>query len=88
MPDMSNPVQFMRGTHCCWGLGFQINLEPLPTGRSAGSLAWAGLGNTYFWIDRDRGVGGVLLTQVLPFADPEVMDLFARFEAAVYDTCS
>jgi CubicO group peptidase (beta-lactamase class C family) len=85
MPDMSNPVEFMHETRCCWGLGFQVNLEPLPTGRSAGSLAWAGLGNTYFWIDRARGVGGVLFTQILPFGDRAVLDLFARFETAVYD---
>jgi CubicO group peptidase (beta-lactamase class C family) len=84
VPAISNIVQFMAGTRRCWGLGFQVNLEPLPTGRSAGSLAWAGLGNTYFWIDPALGVGGVLLTQVLPFADAAVMDVFARFETAVY----
>ena len=38
-------------------------------GRSAGSLAWAGLANTYFWIDRTRNVTGVFLSQVLPFYD-------------------
>jgi methyl acetate hydrolase len=84
-PDMSNPVAFMQGRRSCWGLGFHVNLEPLPTGRSTGSLAWAGLGNTYFWIDPARDVGGVLFTQILPFADASVMDLFARFETAVYE---
>jgi CubicO group peptidase (beta-lactamase class C family) len=84
MPGMSNPVAFMAGMPRCWGLGFQVNLAPLPTGRSGGSLAWAGLGNTYFWIDPAAGVGGVLMTQLLPFADPAVLDLFARFETAVY----
>jgi CubicO group peptidase (beta-lactamase class C family) len=83
-PEHANPVEFMAGLRRCWGLGFQVNLEPLPTGRSAGSLSWGGQGNTYYWIDPARGVGGVLLTQVLPFADPAVLDLFARFEAAVY----
>jgi CubicO group peptidase (beta-lactamase class C family) len=85
VPALANAVEFMAGTQRCWGLGFQVNLEPLPTGRSAGSLAWAGLGNTYFWIDRAAGVGGVLLTQILPFADAAVLQLFARFETAIYD---
>lgn len=84
VPAMSNDVAFMGDARACWGLGFQVNLDPLPTGRSAGSLAWAGLGNTYFWIDPAKGVGGVLLTQVLPFADAAVLDVFARFETAVY----
>jgi CubicO group peptidase (beta-lactamase class C family) len=84
-PALANPVELMAGVRRCWGLGFQVNLEPLPTGRSAGSLAWAGLGNTYFWIDPARGVGGVLLTQILPFADPAVLQLFAAFETAIYD---
>jgi CubicO group peptidase (beta-lactamase class C family) len=44
-----------------WGFGFMISTEPVPGGRSAGSLAWAGLGNTYFWIDLHRGVAGVIL---------------------------
>lgn len=67
-----------------WGLSFMINPDPLPTGRSAGSLAWAGLANTYFWIDPARGVAGVHATQVLPFADPAALDAFAAFETAVY----
>ncbi|MGH6901780.1 MAG: serine hydrolase domain-containing protein, partial [Geminicoccaceae bacterium] len=85
VPALANPVEVMAGVRRCWGLGFQVNLEPLPTGRSAGSLAWAGLGNTYFWIDPAHGIGGVLLTQILPFADPAVMRLFATFETAIYD---
>ncbi|MGH6896150.1 MAG: serine hydrolase domain-containing protein [Geminicoccaceae bacterium] len=85
VPALANRVEFMAGVSRCWGLGFQVNLEPLPTGRSTGSLAWAGLGNTYFWIDPARGIGGVLLTQILPFADPAVLQLFARFETAIYD---
>ena len=61
-----------------------INEEEAPTGRSAGSLAWAGLGNTYFWIDPRRRVTGVILTQLLPFADTEVLRLFGQFEGEVY----
>jgi CubicO group peptidase (beta-lactamase class C family) len=68
-----------------WGLGFLINTKAAPGGgRSAGSLAWAGLGNTYFWIDPARRVAGVILMQILPFGDPEALGLLDRFERAVY----
>ncbi|PYO24529.1 MAG: 1,4-butanediol diacrylate esterase, partial [Candidatus Rokuibacteriota bacterium] len=55
-----------------------------PTGRSAGSLAWAGLANTYFWIDRAKRVCGVFLSQVLPFFDHTAIDLLTKFETEVY----
>jgi len=61
-----------------------INSEPVPGGRSQGSLAWAGLHNTYFWIDRDRGICGVFLTQLLPFFDEEAVASFRQFELGVY----
>ena len=53
-------------------------------GRSAGSLAWAGLGNTYFWIDPAKRLAGVILTQILPFADPKAVALYGRFESGLY----
>ena len=67
-----------------WGLTFLINTRDVPGRRSAGSLAWGGLRNTYFWIDPTKCVGGVFMTQVLPFADPTVLRVFADFERAVY----
>jgi CubicO group peptidase (beta-lactamase class C family) len=67
-----------------WGLGFMMNMEPTAEGRSAGSLAWAGLCNTYYWIDLKRGVCGVFFAQLLPFADPATLRAFAAYEAAVY----
>lgn len=69
-----------------WGLGFQIArpAEPGRRRRSPGSLSWMGAMNTYFWIDLERRIGGVLLAQVLPFADPAMLRLLDRFEAAVY----
>ena len=63
-----------------WGLSFMINNEEAPTGRSAGSLAWAGLANTYYWIDQKKGVGGVYTTQILPFVDTKSLPLFFAFE--------
>jgi methyl acetate hydrolase len=46
---------------------------------------WAGLANSFFWIDPVNGIGGALLTQILPFADDKAVDLFYEFETAVYD---
>ena len=83
-PEASNDAEFFPGMVKKWGLGFMINEEDAPTGRSAGSLAWAGLANTYFWIDPKRRVTGVILTQLLPFADQDVLQLFQRFESEVY----
>jgi methyl acetate hydrolase len=67
-----------------WGLAWLINTKPLPTGRPAGALMWAGLTNCYYWIDPASGIGGALLTQVLPFADVKALPLFLAFEYAAY----
>src|ERR1700733_9898282 len=67
-----------------WGLSFLINTAKTPEGRSPGSLAWAGLANTYFWIDPARDVSGVILMQLLPFCDGKCLEAFAGFERGVY----
>lgn len=82
--SLSNDAEFFPGMPKSWGLSFMINDEPAPTGRSAGSLAWAGLANTYYWIDQAKGVGGVYATQILPFADVKALPLYYSFETAVY----
>jgi CubicO group peptidase (beta-lactamase class C family) len=85
-PAMSNDVELFPGMDKKWGLTFLINTQDVPGRRSAGSLAWAGINNTYYWLDPKRKVAGVLMTQVLPFADQGVLDLLDRFEEAVYQT--
>ena len=67
-----------------WGLSFLINTAKTPEGRSPGSLAWAGLANTYYWIDPARDVTGVILMQLLPFGDRKCLEAFAGFESGVY----
>jgi CubicO group peptidase (beta-lactamase class C family) len=84
MPTLSNDVELFPGMSKKWGLSFLISTQPAPTGRSSGSLAWAGLANTYFWIDRTRRVCGVFLAQVFPFYDHTAIDLLGRFETEVY----
>ena len=84
----SNDADFFPGVPKSWGLGFMINHDKAPTGRCAGSLAWAGLSNCYFWIDPVAGIGGVYMTQILPFADVKSLPLFLDFETAVYRSLS
>lgn len=84
IPASSNDAEFFPGMVKRWGLGFLLNTEEASTGRAAHSLAWAGLANTYYWLDPTRHLAGVLLTQILPFADDRVLRLFDRFETAVY----
>ena len=83
-PGSSNDVDFLPGQPKKWGLLGMINVDPAPNGRSAGSLFWAGLGNTYFWVDWDNGDCGALFTQILPFADRKVLDAFEAFERSVH----
>jgi len=85
-PNMSLDAEFFPGVEKTWGLTFMINEALAPTGRSAGSLAWAGLPNAYFWIDPARKIAGVLMMQILPFVDPSALKLFTDFETAVYRT--
>jgi CubicO group peptidase (beta-lactamase class C family) len=84
VPGSSNDAEFFPGMVKKWGLGFMISTEPVPGQRHADALAWAGLGNTYFWIDPAQGVAGVILMQFLPFADPQALALLDDFEKAIY----
>jgi methyl acetate hydrolase len=82
---LTNDAEFFPGTQKSWSLAFQINHERLPTGRPAGGLMWAGLANSYYWIDPSNGVAGAYLTQIFPFADAKSLPLYYAFETAVYD---
>jgi methyl acetate hydrolase len=84
MPMASNDVNFFPGMDLKWGLSFLINTQQGPTGRSPGSLAWAGAANTYFWIDPTKRVAGVILMQLRPFADNTAVQLHGQFETGVY----
>ena len=67
-----------------WGLGFHLTLADVPGMRSSGTGDWAGVFNSYYWIDRTKGIGGVLMTQLLPFFDMPVIETLIGFETAVY----
>ena len=85
-PALSNDVDFFPGMALRWGLGHMITMAPVPDGRSAGSLTWAGLLNTYYWLDPAKPVAAVFMTQVLPFADPAALALYGQFERGIYRT--
>ena len=85
-PSRSADAEFFPGLEKTWGLSFMINEEVAPTGRPAGSLAWAGLRNTFFWIDLENDIGGVYMSQLLPFVDEKVLQAFHDFESAYYNT--
>ncbi len=82
-PMMTNAVDLTASGPIGGGLSFLVNETPTAEGRSPGSLSWAGLANTYYWIDRRRRTTGVFATQVLPFYDAAALQTFRRFEATV-----
>jgi methyl acetate hydrolase len=84
IPSLSNDAEFFPGLKKSWCYTFMINDEDAPTGRPAGALGWAGLANTFYWIDRKNGFGGYWATQILPFADPTSFGGYLEFETAAY----
>jgi CubicO group peptidase (beta-lactamase class C family) len=85
-PARSSDVDLHPGFVDKWGLGFLINTVDYPGGRSAGSLAWAGIANTFYWIDPKRGMCATVMMQFLPFVDKEAVGLLGDFERAVYSS--
>ncbi len=83
-PDFALPYDPFPDQHSGWSLGFLINPEDGPNGRTAGSLAWAGVANCYYWVDPTRDVFGIFLTQLLPFGDPAVLAAVGAFERMAY----
>jgi methyl acetate hydrolase len=83
-PPLTNDVDFFPGQTVRWGLAYMLTPEAGPNGRSAGSVTWAGIFNTYYWLDPRREVAGVIMTQVLPFADHKAVALYGAFERGVY----
>ncbi|MFO1015195.1 MAG: serine hydrolase domain-containing protein [Caulobacteraceae bacterium] len=83
-PMLTNDLDIWGEHEARWSLGFLVNPMAGPHGRPAGSLAWAGLANTYYWIDRDRRLAGVFMTQLMPFADKSALAVFNALEREAY----
>jgi CubicO group peptidase (beta-lactamase class C family) len=84
-PALSNDVDLFPGAPIRWGLGYMLNVEAGPNGRSAGTVSWGGIFNTYYWLDPSKRVTGLIMTQILPFADPRALKLYGQFERGVYE---
>jgi methyl acetate hydrolase len=67
-----------------FGLGFALNSQAVQGGRGAWSMSWAGVDNTYFWIDPANKTAAVIMMQVLPFLDSGPIDTLKNFEHALY----
>ena len=83
-PALYQPYDPLPGTRSGWSLGGMINPVDIPCGRRANSLAWAGIANSYYWVDPASNRCAVLIAQFLPFADPPFLELLRNFEQAVY----
>ena len=83
-PGLSSDVDFFPGVRLRWGLAGMINIDPVPERRAAGSQTWAGLYNTYYWIDPASRIAGVIMMQTLPFADRRALEVYRQFERGIY----
>lgn len=83
-PALSNDLKLFPGGRLRWGFGHMINVDPVQDGRAAGSLTWAGLFNTYYWIDPRQRVAAVIMMQILPFADQQALAAYRQFEHGIY----
>ena len=83
-PALSNDVDLFPGVRLRWGFGHMINAGPVTDGRRAGSLTWAGLFNTYYWIDPTTKIAGVIMMQMLPFVDRQALVAYRQFERGIY----
>lgn len=84
MPELAAPFDNFPDQHTGWSLAFLVNPERGPNGRSPGSLAWAGIFNSYYWIDPTEGVAGVFVSQMAPFGDPGALAAFGALERLAY----
>lgn len=81
---LSNDAEFFPGLAKGWSYTFMTVEEEAPTGRPAGAIGWAGLANSFYWIDRANGFGGYWATQILPFGDQVSFTGYLDFETAAY----
>ena len=83
-PAIAIEIEFFPGQVKKWGLSFILTTQDIEGARAAGTLAWAGVHNTFFWIDPRRRLTALLMMQLLPANHPDVVDTLVAFEQAVY----
>ena len=84
-PLRSRPYPLGAGEDV-WGLGFQLAApaQPVADMRRPGSMNWAGINNTFFWIDPQSEIGVIVLMQMLPFYDDAALQVLQGVERLVY----
>ena len=84
MPTLSNTADMSFGEKATFGLGLLLHTDGITGGRKANTGSWAGLFNSYYWVDREAGTYGIFGTQVLPFYEGAAIETLLEFEQAVY----
>jgi CubicO group peptidase (beta-lactamase class C family) len=84
IPQVATDGAALPGALDKFGFGFALNNGTTGTARGANTMSWAGILNTFFWIDREKQLGAVLMSQMLPGLDPGPAKLLEDFDRAVY----
>jgi methyl acetate hydrolase len=84
-PLRSKPYPLGAGEDV-WGLGFQLAAPAKPEAnmRRPGSMNWAGINNTFYWIDPQQQIGVIVMMQMLPFYDDAAIGILQGTERLVY----
>jgi CubicO group peptidase (beta-lactamase class C family) len=82
--DPATTCDFVAGPGLKWGWGLLLNTSERPGMRSAGSGAWVGIFNTYFWVDPRARVTAALYSQFRPLGTPPAREMYVDFERALY----
>tara|TARA_B110000014_G_scaffold264482_1_gene266709 strand:- start:12558 stop:13715 length:1158 start_codon:yes stop_codon:yes gene_type:complete len=85
VPFLSNDFDFFQGQKGSWALGFLLSEEDSVSGKPKNSLGSYGLFNSFCWIDKMNDLAGLLIMQMLPFFDEEVVKVLNSFEKNIYD---
>ena len=85
VPMLSNDVDFFPTSAKSWSPGFMVNHEDIKSGRPKNSSGWAGLFNSFFWIDPKNEIAALILMQMLPFSEEGCFTTLQEFEASIYD---
>lgn len=83
--DPATSCDFRPGSGATWGWGLLVNTTAEPGLRASGSGGWAGVFNTYFWVDPASQVTGAVYSQYAPFLDPGALRVYGEFERSIYD---
>ena len=85
VPMLSEDVDFFPTSAKSWSPGFMVIHEDIKSGRPKNSSGWAGLFNSFFWIDPKNEIAALILMQMLPFSEDGCFTTLQEFEASIYN---